>query len=162
MHRNLQHIHLLVDIETWRKQKLSCEMALATDDNMSDDVFMGSDEEIADLEAPKKITPHPSPTGYRDYKPPVHLLKQPPECEVLHKVRFISNRIKPSRCRWKHDFSTVIIICTYVRRDVRVRVRVSELPIRSNVTSKIKNNIQKVTAHSFCPNYSIYSNSSGA
>ncbi|XP_065210201.1 uncharacterized protein LOC135838480 [Planococcus citri] len=56
-----------------------------TDDNMSDDVFIGSDEENADLDVPKKITPHPSPTGYRDYKPPVHLLKSSQECQLLHK-----------------------------------------------------------------------------
>lgn len=57
------------------------------EDNMSDDVFMGSDDEKSDLEVPQQIAPHPSPTGYRDYKPPVHLLKKPQEYEILHKVR---------------------------------------------------------------------------
>lgn len=60
-----------------------------TDDNMSDDVFIGSDEENADLEVPKKIPPHPSPTGYRDYKPPVQIPKSSQECQILHKVRRI-------------------------------------------------------------------------
>lgn len=59
-----------------------------TDDNMSDDVFIGSDEDNLD-QSLKKQAPHPSPTGYRDYKPPVHLLKKNYEPETLHKVSFI-------------------------------------------------------------------------
>ncbi len=59
------------------------DMAL-NDDNMSDDVFIGSDEDGSDLKEPKKPSPHPSPTGYRDYKPPVNILSQKPD--ILHKV----------------------------------------------------------------------------
>ena len=56
------------------------------DDSMSDDVFVESDEESPELKLDKKPSPHPSPTGYRDYKPPTNLLKQD-EHAVLHKVK---------------------------------------------------------------------------
>lgn len=48
-----------------------------TDDNMSDDVFIGSDEDNLD-QSLKKQGAH--------YKPPVHLLKKNYEPETLHKV----------------------------------------------------------------------------
>lgn len=66
-------------------------MAFA-DDNMSDDVFLGPDEEGPTSKDAKKPPPHPSPTGYRDYKPPLHLLKKNDDYEVLHKVRILLNK----------------------------------------------------------------------
>lgn len=56
------------------------------DDNMSDDVFMGSDEENSELKPEIKPSPHPSPTGYRDYKPPTNLLNNDEDL-VIHKVK---------------------------------------------------------------------------
>ena len=59
---------------------------------MSDDVFVGSDEEISELKPEKRPSPHPSPTGYRDYRPPTNLIKND-EPTVLHKVRHIHIRV---------------------------------------------------------------------
>lgn len=41
------------------------------DDSMDDDVFEDSDQ----LKVTTKKTSTPSPTGYRDYKPPAEVLK---------------------------------------------------------------------------------------
>uniref|UniRef100_A0A1B6DTS0 small monomeric GTPase n=1 Tax=Clastoptera arizonana TaxID=38151 RepID=A0A1B6DTS0_9HEMI len=59
---------------------------MATDDSMSDDVFESSDE-VATLQAPEPPR-QPSPTGYRDYKPPAELLRplQESELEIAHKT----------------------------------------------------------------------------
>lgn len=61
-------------------------MAFA-DDNMSDDVFIGTDDDLAVTS--KKLSPHPSPTGYRDYKAPTTLLKKIDEYETIHKVSIL-------------------------------------------------------------------------
>lgn len=60
---------------------------MATDDSMSDDVFESSDE-VATLRTPSAAPTQPSPTGYRDYRPPAELLKpvQETEQEIAHKV----------------------------------------------------------------------------
>ncbi|XP_039293103.1 ras-related protein Rab-37 isoform X2 [Nilaparvata lugens] len=62
---------------------------MATDDSMSDDVFE-SPQEVSSLHAPSNQTTGttPSPTGYRDYKPPIELYKSivEPEVEIAHKT----------------------------------------------------------------------------
>ena len=60
---------------------------MTTDDSMSDDVFESSDD--LTLRAPGIPPQHPSPTGYRDYKPPAELFRSPEQTEqdITHKVR---------------------------------------------------------------------------
>jgi Ras-related protein Rab-37 len=78
---------------------------MTTDDSMSDDVFESpEDTAMADSDRGGCVSKHasvmsvpgkhttPSPTGYRDYKPPVEVLKmyeqQQEEYEqIVHKVR---------------------------------------------------------------------------
>ncbi|XP_075219972.1 RAS oncogene family member Rab26 isoform X3 [Lycorma delicatula] len=62
---------------------------MATDDSMSDDVFE-SPQETQSLQAPSQTSggTTPSPTGYRDYKPPADLLRPVSELEtdIAHKT----------------------------------------------------------------------------
>lgn len=52
---------------------------MATDDSMDDDVFEATDEsanrKLKVIEDNYKKASTPSPTGYRDYKPPAEVLK---------------------------------------------------------------------------------------
>ncbi|XP_046680101.1 ras-related protein Rab-37 isoform X1 [Homalodisca vitripennis] len=59
-------------------------LVMATDDSMSDDVFESDDT----LRTPGAPTTQPSPTGYRGYKPPEDLFKDPYEQveELPHKT----------------------------------------------------------------------------
>ncbi|KAL1140688.1 hypothetical protein AAG570_000618 [Ranatra chinensis] len=61
---------------------------MATDDSMSDDVFESGDEVGPHHGGQPAGHPrHPSPTGYRDYKPPPELLKPyEPDTDVAHKT----------------------------------------------------------------------------
>lgn len=66
-------------------------LQMKQEDSMSDDVFESPDDKTAAiLNPPGRPTQArtPSPTGYKDYKPPAHLFK-PEEPEVAHKVRII-------------------------------------------------------------------------
>lgn len=69
---------------------LSCSSEMATDDSMSDDVFESEDalSPGIGLNVIAETYKTPSPTGYRDYKPPPELFEAPSPCldQVNHKV----------------------------------------------------------------------------
>lgn len=111
---------------------------MAADDSMDDDVFE-SQEDIDSLKVAGKKGNTPSPTGYRDYKPPAEVLKLCQtdvleDCEqIVHKVLepigangielsqsklrrellgelTIIFKLKFCKCKWfREDFSSINI-----------------------------------------------------
>lgn len=80
---------------------------MADDDSIDDDVFETKESTISTstLNTNEKPTTTPSPTGYRDYKPPAEVLRL---CETDN-IEELEQTIHKVKC-----FSYIVLICMIV------------------------------------------------